>query len=62
MSQCLHVLCASGAQGDQGVRSPEIQVTDTCELPHECWEPNLGPLQTQQVILLMSHLSILISF
>lgn len=33
MSQCLHVVCASGAQGDQGVRSPEIQVTDTCELP-----------------------------
>lgn len=64
VSQSLQVVCASGAQGDQGVRSPEIQFTDTYELPRECWEPNLGPLQTQQVILLMSHLSriFLISF
>ena len=35
----------------KGVRSTETEVTDGCEQPHECWDPNLGPLQEQQVLL-----------
>ena len=30
-------------RSEEGVRSPEIRVTDNCELPHGCWKLNLGP-------------------
>ena len=35
----------------EGVGSPGIGVTDNCELSHECWELNLGPLEEQPVLL-----------
>jgi hypothetical protein len=42
---CLHVcLC-------EGVRSPGTGVTDIYELPCECWELNLGPLEKQPALL-----------
>jgi hypothetical protein len=42
---CLHVcLC-------EGVRSPETGIANSCELPYECWELNLGPLKEQPVLL-----------
>lgn len=37
---------------------PRIGVTDGCEPPSRCWEPNPGPLQEHQV-LLITELSLL---
>jgi hypothetical protein len=42
---CLHIcLCES-------VRFPRGGDRGTCELPHGCWELNLGPLEEQPVLL-----------
>ena len=35
----------------EGVGSPGIGVTDSCELSCGCWELNLGPLEEQPVLL-----------
>jgi hypothetical protein len=35
----------------RGIASPGTGVTDSCELPCECWELNLGPLEEQAVLL-----------
>ena len=29
----------------------KLELMDGCELPCGCWEPNLGPLQEQQVLI-----------
>ena len=42
---CLYVLLC------EGVRSPEIGVTGSYELPCECWELNLGPLEEHPMLL-----------
>jgi hypothetical protein len=34
----------------EGLKYPETEVTDDCESPFRCQEPNLGPLKEQQVI------------
>lgn len=59
MSTCvsLHRVCAWCLQmSEKGVGSPETIVTDGCEPPTECWEPNLSPLQ-EQANHLLNHLS-----
>lgn len=43
-----------GQEGDEV--SPRTGVTTGRELPHECWQPNCGPLQTQAMVSL-NHLS-----
>lgn len=53
---CLHVcLCTICMQcpwtSEDGVRSPGTGFTGGCELSCGCWDPNLGPLQEQQVVL-----------
>lgn len=35
---------------EQGIGSPDTGVTDTCELPHGCWESNLGSPQEQHML------------
>lgn len=41
----------------EGVRSPETGVTDRLsELPHRCYEFNLGLLEEQPVLLTVEHL------
>ena len=32
---------------EEGIVSPRTNVTDGCELPCGCWQPNLGPLKEQ---------------
>jgi hypothetical protein len=34
----------------EGVGAPGTGVTDSCELPCGCWEPNLSPLEEQPVL------------
>lgn len=41
----------------EGVTSPRTGVTNGCEPPCMFWELNPGPLQEQQVLLTVSHLS-----
>lgn len=31
--------------------APGIKVTDSCEMPCRCWEPNSGPLEEHPVLL-----------
>lgn len=40
--------CLRGSE--EGIRCPEAVVTGSFE-PPGCWEPNLGPLQKQEVFL-----------
>ena len=35
---------------EKGIRSPEIGVTDGCDLPHGCFESNPGPINEQPII------------
>jgi hypothetical protein len=37
--------------------SPENGVINSCELPSRDWEFNLGPLEEQSMLLIVSHLS-----
>jgi len=37
---------------EEGIRFPGTSIIGTCDLPCECWEPNPGPLQEQQVLLI----------
>lgn len=46
---------------EENARFPGIEVTDCCELPHECWEPNPGPLRKKQIFS-FSPLSLKIDF
>ena len=49
---CLHHMHAwYPRRPEEGTGSPEIGVTDGCELPCRCWESNPSPLQKQQVLL-----------
>lgn len=36
---------------EEGMGSPETEVTDDCELPYGCWGLNLDPLEEQPVLL-----------
>jgi hypothetical protein len=47
----VHYLYAVTVEASTGIRSPGAEVTDSCELPRGCWEPNLGSLQDQQLFL-----------
>lgn len=38
------------AEARRGVSPPGTRVTDSFEPPHECWEPNPGPLEAQQML------------
>lgn len=42
-------------RSEEGIRSPETEVTGGCEPPCRCWEPNSGPLQEQQMHLTAKH-------
>ena len=44
-----YVLCSQGLCEDIGF--PGTRVTDGCELPDGCWEPNLDPPEDQYVFL-----------
>lgn len=44
MHVCVPGTCMLQRQGE-GVGSLEIGVTDSCEMPYECWELNQGPLE-----------------
>lgn len=44
-----HVQCQESLE--DSVRSPGTRVTNGCEMPCRCWEPNPGSLQDQQVLL-----------
>ena len=43
-------MCLVPSEPEKAVRFPVTAVTDGCELPTRHWEPNLGPLQEQQVV------------
>lgn len=45
----MHPLCLQ--RPEEAVGSLGIEVTACCELSHGCWEPNLGPLTEQKVLL-----------
>lgn len=48
----LHCVCVPGALvSEEGGRTPETRVMDSCELPRGCRELKLGPLQEQQTFL-----------
>jgi hypothetical protein len=36
----VHIWCPGNLE--EGIRCPGTRVTDGCELPYGCWEPNLG--------------------
>lgn len=36
---------------EEGVRTPRVEVTDSCELPSRFWKANPDRLQEQQVLL-----------
>jgi hypothetical protein len=44
--------CASGAVRDQKRTFSSLKlVSESCKPPYRCWEPNLGPLEEQPVLL-----------
>lgn len=40
-----------------GIGSPGTEITDDCELPCVCWEPNPGPLEEQPMSYGLGHVS-----
>lgn len=42
---------------EDGIKSPETRVTDSCEPPYGCWELNLEPLKNSQRSQPLSYLS-----
>ena len=42
---------------EKGNRFPGTGVTDSCEIPCDCWKQNSCPLQKQPVLLSAEHLS-----
>jgi hypothetical protein len=42
---------ACGGHKRVGTRSPGPGFTHGCQLPHECWEWNSGPLEEQPLVL-----------
>lgn len=38
-------------KSEEGIGCPGTGVRDSCGSPCECWEPSLGPLQKQGVVL-----------
>ena len=57
--RCMYPLHTYSTQGrlEKGVESLGTGITDSCELPRECWEPNLSLLQEQPVFLAISPFS-----
>lgn len=43
-------------ESEEGVRCSGTGVSDDCESPCGCWEPNLGPLEEQPVLLTIEPL------
>lgn len=39
--------CLEPAEPEEDISSPGTGVPVSCELPHRCWEVNLGPLAQQ---------------
>lgn len=47
----VHPLCTwCPWRSEKGIRSPGTGVRDGCDLPHRCWESNLGPIQEQVLL------------
>ena len=46
-----HILGVPMKDRGGGIRAPGTAVSGFCELPCGCWEPNLGLLQEQPVLL-----------
>lgn len=44
MCMLVHRVPAVPSDARRGCQTPETKVTDNCELPCACWEPNLGHL------------------
>lgn len=49
LCKCAQYACPERPGED--VRSPGTEVMDSCELSYGCWQPNLGSLQEQQLLL-----------
>ena len=47
---CVYACVCRGQK--RALRSPGPGVTDSCELPRECWKSNSGPLEEQSVLLI----------
>ena len=47
----MRLVCIVPAEARRGAGSPGTGATGGCEPPCRCWEPNLGPLQEQPVLL-----------
>jgi hypothetical protein len=49
---CICVLCAwmVPTEEDEDIRSSGTVITNGCEPPCECWEPNLSPMEEPSVL------------
>lgn len=52
-----HVYAWCTRRPEEGIKSLETGVTNGCQPPEGCWEPNPGPLQEQPALLGLNHLS-----
>lgn len=60
---CVDTICFLCLLGlEEGIGSPSNGVTDSRESPCGCWEPNLGSLEEQPVLIELSYLSALVCF
>lgn len=48
---CGYVYVNAGATEPSGIIVSGTGVLGSCELPDVCWEPDMGPLKEQQVLL-----------
>jgi hypothetical protein len=53
----MNMTICSTCMPEEGIRNPGPGAISSCEQLCGCWELNLGPLQEQQVLLLLHHLS-----
>ena len=53
MYVCIPCACLVLTMSEEGISSSGNGVRGSCESPHECWEPHPGPLQEQQMLLLL---------
>ena len=53
---CMCIPCACLVPMEARNGSPELGVTGICEMPCGCWELNLGSLEEQSLLLLLSLL------
>lgn len=60
---CMHHVCASCPRSpEEGVGTPRTRVMDGFKLSYRYGDENQSPMQEQQVLLTLSHLSVSFSF